>query len=422
MSITHNKKGDLSFTIGLILSIMLIVAIAVSCTNIFREGLSGRPDAKFKELVSVVKAIEQKPAGSSDVVVGYLGSNYALLGFSSTATTLKKLAPTGNGADKSSMTILLAERPADCTIGKACLCLLETPTIKRESATAVPYLFKLEWEKESCAPFDQEFFNMNRAEHDSVDTTYWKGGFMLTRNENIGGDRSQGAVQHDVYLGFHNILPEPQITIEKSAYGIALCMDQPCIKRGMEDQQKLFVEAHTKFAEAEKEYDTGNYAAAETLFNDLMLMEAEQQGKGFPGNAVGRETGMGTVVEGTEYILNGEEHDKTYFLRAMSMVKQKKYDEGRAALTLAETFASDPAVKNAAKNTRETIDCTVRSFAVCTNTEPKDICYRGVDKKTCNQCTTETTCATFDNAEACATYSCSLSCAWNNKKCAEAVA
>ena len=409
MKLTCNKRGDLSFTIGLILSIMLIGVIAVSCTNIFKEGLSGRPGEKFKGLVGTVKALEQKPAGSSDVVVGYLGERHALVGFSSTALSVRKY-PTDFAHFLSVLTIA---RPAECAYGTACVCIIENPKVVREPFPSV----QLQWDAAICEKTPELFNAAYLSEgRDEQEKYYFKGGFLIARGPAVSSDSMTAG-----NIGFENVPPEPQITIEKTEHGIALCMDQPCIRRNMAEQQKQFVEANAKFAEARKAYDAGNYAEAQWIFNDIVLLEAQQTGKGFAGNAIGVETPLGKQVEGTEYLLNTKEHDKMYFLRAMSIIKQKQYDEAREALRLAELYASDPSVKSAAKNTAETIDCSVRSFAACITTEPTDICYRSVDEKECKQCTSETACADFDNTEACA-GACGIACVWNNDVCAEAAA
>lgn len=402
MNPTRNKRGDLSFTIGLILSVMLIVVIAVSCTNIFKEGLSGRPGAKFKELVSAVKTLEQKPAGSSDVLVGYLGERHAIVGFSSTAASVQKYSLEG-----SPLQVLTIPRPFECKAGSSCLCIIENPEAVQE-----PFPFtQLKWTGAQCEKLTQELFNMNLIGEgaDMPPKYYFKGGFLIARAAAVASD----SMTKDA-VGFENVPPEPQVTIEKTEHGVTLCMDQPCVRRGMADRQKLFVEANAKFAEAEKEYNAGNYAAAESQLAELVQLEEHEQNQNYGS------------------VLNAKEHDKLYYLLAMSKVKQKKYGEALAALHAVEERSVDVDVNKSARTMLETIDCTRRSFAACTTTEPADICYRSIgdqgarggkfyraSTQTCKQCTSETACADFDNAETCAANGCSTTCVWNDGSCAE---
>lgn len=400
MNLTNNKRGDLSFTIGLILSVMLIVVIAVSCTNIFKEGLSGRPGAKFKELAGAVKALEHKPAGTSDVLVGYLGERHTIVGFSSTAASVQKFS-----LDGPPLPVLTIPRPAECSSGTSCLCILENPEAVQE-----PFPFiQLKWSAAQCEKLTQELFNINLIGEgaDMPPKYYFKGGFLMARAAAVASD----SMTEDA-VGFENVPPEPQITLEKTEHGVTLCMDQPCVRRGMAEQQKLFVEANTHFSEAEKEYNAGNYAAAEQQFAELIQFEEQEESMKYRG------------------VLNSKEHDKLYDLHAMSLVRQKKYDAALSALHTAEerSFALD--AKKAARTSLETIDCTLRSFAACTTTEPTDICYRSIgetgpggkfyrpDARTCNQCTPRTTCADFDNTESCA-GACEKTCAWNEGACSE---
>ncbi len=403
MKQARNKRGDLSFTIGLILSIMLIGVVAVSCTNIFKEGLSGRPGAKFKELVGAVKALEQKPAGTSDVLVGYLGERHALVGFSSTAASVQKFS-----LDGPPLSVLTIPRPAECGSGTSCLCILENPEAVQE-----PFPFtQLKWTGAQCEKLTQELFNINLIGEgaDMPPKYYFKGGFLIARAAAVASD----SMTEDA-VGFENVPPEPQITLEKTEHGVTLCMDQPCVRRGMAEAQKNFVEANTKFSEAEKEYNAGNYAAAEHPLTELIQLEEQKESLKYGG------------------VLNSKEHDKLYYLFAMSLVKQKKYDAALPALHTAAERSLALDAQKAVRATLETIDCTLRSFAACTTTEPTEICYWSTGRHeqefppgkfyvpgilACKQCTAETTCADFDNAETCA-GACEKTCAWNDGACSE---
>lgn len=402
MKQARNKRGDLSFTIGLILSVMLIVVIAVSCTNIFKEGLSGRPGAKFKELAGAVKALEHKPAGTSDVLVGYLGERHALAGFSSTAASVQKYSLEGPP-----LSVLTIPRPAECGSGTSCLCIIENP-----EAVQDPFPFtQLKWTGSQCEKLTQELFNINIIIGEGADKApkyYFKGGFLIARAAAVASD----SMTEDA-VGFKNIPPEPQITIEKTEHGVTLCMDQPCVRRGMAEAQKNFVEANAQFAEAENDYNAGNYAAAEHQFAELIQLEEQEESKKYSG------------------VLNSKEHDKLYYLFAMSLIKQKKYDAALPALHAAAERSLALDAQKAVRATLETIDCTLRSFAACTTTEPADICYRSVggtggpggkfyraSSQTCKQCTPETTCADFDNTDSCA-GACEKTCAWNDGVCNE---
>lgn len=386
------RKADLDFTAGLILTMLLIAAIAVSCTNIFKESMSGRPGARFEQLVNAVKEIQNKPAGSTDVVLGYLTGRHAILGFTSTASRIQKSAVIYDGSNiKEFFTAFIAPRPSACPYGKSCICLIEDPKVELEEiAPASAARVLLTWKKEQCVPLENangtDFYNTNVLEEEEkyFGNDYLKGGFIITRGENIGGDFELARG-----VGFYNIPQDPQITIEKTEQGIAVCVRQPCTRRGMDEQQKLFVEANKKFREAEKAYEDGQYAAAEQAFNDLLLMEAQQQGHGFPGSIMVIEDPAGKRKEGVELVLNAREHDAMYIDRAESMAKQRKYDEAIAAFNLAEIYATEPALQNRARTNLETLDCTLRSFASCTTNEPREICYQDTDDKTCRQCTPE---------------------------------
>lgn len=388
MNQTRNKRGDLSFTIGLILSVALIVVVAVSCTNIFNEGLSGRPGAKFKELAGAVKALEHKPAGTSDVLVGYLGERHAIVGFSSTAAAVEKYS-----LEMPLLPVLTVPRPAECGSGTSCLCIIENPEAVQE-----PFPFtRLKWTDAQCEKLTQELFNMNIVGEgaDMPPKYYFKGGLLIARAAAVASD----TMTEDA-IGFENVPPEPQITLEKTEHGVTLCMDQPCVRRGMADRQKLFVEANAQFAEAENDYNTGNYAAAELQFAELIQREEQEEIKKYGG------------------VLNSKEHDKLYYLFAMSLVKQKKYDAALPALHAAAERSLALDAQKTARTSLETIDCSLRSFAACTVTEPTGICYRSVEEKECQQCTPETTCADFDNTDSCA-GACEKTCAWKENVCSE---
>ncbi len=413
------RKADLDFAAGLILMMVLIAAVAFSCTTIFKESLRGKPGVRLDAFANAVKALHNKPAGSTDVFLGYVGSRHAILGFSSTSTRVQKSAVVHEGTDiREFFTAFVAERPTVCPYGKPCVCVVENPKV--ELAESVEYVASLTWEQEKCTPLENadgknDFFNVHilpkeKSYFSEQHPDYFKGGFLIARGENIGGsfELARG-------VGDFELSNEPEISIEKTRNGIAVCVQQPCVREGMEAQQKLVLQARATFKEAQQAFEQENYPVAETLFNELVLLESQQKGSGFPGSIVQWEDEYGRHKEGVEFLLDAREHDTTYLRWAESLVKQRKYEEALPALFLAQHYATQEATKDAVLKKREAIDCSLRSFATCAK-EPRDACYRTTEEKACVQCSRETRCSDFDHADACVTYACGLECAWNNEQ------
>jgi tetratricopeptide (TPR) repeat protein len=200
---------------------------------------------------------------------------------------------------------------------------------------------------------------------------------------------------------------------------VGVCFKAPCTMRGMSEHQQQYVTALEVYKRANEAYEQGEYFTAEQLFTELLEMEEVQRGHGFPGGSVKIQVGDDKRLEGTEFVLNRREHDKAYFLKAMSLVKQQKYQEAVTSFKQAKERTTLEDVKSAITNTLEGLDCTKRSFALCNKKEPSEFCYRDSQESSCKQCSEQTNCGVFDSQMACTQYSCGRRCVWNEGACSD---
>ena len=360
-----------------------------------------------------------KATGSGESTLMYLGESYTLLGFSKTSDRVQKTSVGRVGSALRNVDIILeAQRPASCLYGKACVCLVRGPFAERVEDT--PNTFSFNWGSEvACKQLEFDIVNILHTdeEHEILHGTYWKGGFIIARNENIKYEPMTAGG----HIGFFRVPDEPEVYLEKTDSGIAVCLKGPCIERGMNEQQQQHVTAIKVYKKADEAYNAGDYFTAEQLFSEIIAMEEAQRGHGYPSSMVTFEVGGDERKVATEFVLNRREHDKTYFMHAMSLVKQQKYGQAKQAFTQAERRVSLEDIKGAITNTLAGIDCTNRSFALCNTKEPSEICYQQSQESVCKQCTAETTCTAFDNQAACTTYSCGKRCTWNAGVCTAVV-
>ncbi len=349
------RKGiALEFTIGLVLTVAMLITALVIFSDIFSYESEAKGHESFVRLVALMHEIDQEPEGTRDSVLLRLPNDWAIIGFDGTPLEAVRVLQNGMVVQRRAY---LPDTP-ECGADNRCICLVKNLDVAQT----------IHWERTlRCVNLGEDgediriphYTNVGTEEYTVAGRTMtssfaWKGGFVVIESED------DWSSIWDPFPGI-DVLAEQAVTVaapvfvEKTAGGhIAVCTNRDtCAPERSEELHRRRNRAIEQYHKLERSW--------EELLTRRGQIQSIEETEALHADLLALMQNYDAFLASRDYMhLTQYQQDMVYTQRRLAAQHGEAWDKAIQYTDEALHVVQDENMRQTAQTAKDVFDCEAR--------------------------------------------------------------